>query len=154
MEAREPAASSTPSRTPLLLYDGECGLCARSVQWVLEHDRVKAIRFAPLQGETAAPILARHGLAPDPQAGWGSLVLVDDPGGPRERVLQRSSAALAVGRSMGGPWPSMARFAGLVPGTLRDAVYDVIARNRIRWFGKAPDACRIPRRDERPRMLP
>lgn len=144
----------------LLLYDGACGLCARSVQWVLEHDPLErprrrgapALRFAPLQGETAAPLLVRHGLQPGAQ-GFDSMVLVRDPGGPGERVLLRSDAAVGIGRYLGGRWAALARLATLVPRALRDGVYGVIARNRLRLFGAA-DACRVPRRDERGRFLP
>ncbi|MCO5167324.1 MAG: DCC1-like thiol-disulfide oxidoreductase family protein [Planctomycetes bacterium] len=145
------------AREPLLLYDGECGLCARSVQWVLERDpsppEGAALRFAPLQGPTAAPLLARHGIAADPRRGFDSLVLVLDPGGPEERALTRSEAALAIGRYLGGRWAALARLARLVPRALRDLVYALVARNRLRLFGGA-DACRVPRGPERGRFLP
>lgn len=156
------AASSTPAQVPpapvaapwVLLYDGECGLCARAVQWTLERDvRARTLRFAPLQGDTARPILARHGIAPHPERGFDSLVLVEDLGGPRERVLVRSDAALAIGRYLGGGLGWLARLAALVPRPLRDAVYHLIARNRLRFFGAA-DACRVPRGAERARFLP
>lgn len=141
----------------LLLYDGACGLCARSVQWVLEHDRpdrgaAASLRFAPLQGETAAPVLARHGLAPG-AGGFDTMVLVQDAGGPGERVLLRSDAAIGVGRYLGGRWAALARVARLVPRVLRDGVYGLIARHRLRLFGGA-DTCRVPRREERGRFLP
>lgn len=138
----------------LLLYDGECGLCARSIQWVLERDvRARSMRFAALQGETAAPLLTRHGIAPHPRRGFESLVLVQDVGGTRERVLQRSDAALAIGRYLGGSYGRLARLAGLVPRFLRDLAYGLVARNRLRFFGAA-DACRVPRGKERERFLP
>ncbi len=153
------AALPTPSVSaaappPVLLYDGECGLCARSIQWVLERDvRARSLRFAALQGETAAPLLARHGIEPHPQRGFESLVLVLELGGPRERVLTRSDAALAIGRYLGGWHGRLARLAGLVPRFLRDLAYGLVARNRLRFFGGV-DACRVPRGDERKRFLP
>lgn len=138
----------------MLLYDGECGLCARSIQWVLERDvRARSMRFAPLQGDTAAPLLARHGIAPDPRRGFESLVLVQDPGGPGERVLMRSDAALAIGRYLGGRHAALARLGRLIPRSLRDLAYALVARNRLRFFGGA-DACRVPRGEERKRFLP
>lgn len=155
--ASDPApalAPEPPAPSLVLLYDGECGLCARSIQWVLERDvRARSMRFAALQGETAAPLLARHGIAPHPQRGFESLVLVQDQGGPRERVLQRSDAALAIGRYLGGSYARLARLAGLVPRFLRDLAYGLVARNRLRFFGGA-DACRVPRGEERKRFLP
>jgi predicted DCC family thiol-disulfide oxidoreductase YuxK len=161
MSARSTPPVAAPARAVapslLLLYDGGCGLCQRSVQWVLERDhgprRGPALRFAPLQGDTAAPLLARHALAPEPGRGFDSVVLVVDPGGPGERALQRSDAALAIGRYLGGRWAALARLGGLVPRVLRDAAYGVVARNRLRWFGAA-DACRVPRGPERARFLP
>jgi predicted DCC family thiol-disulfide oxidoreductase YuxK len=150
-------ATRTDSTSLLLLYDGACGLCARSVQWLLEHDRGPRrgppLRFAPLQGETAAPLLARHGLTPAPGRGFDTLILVVDPGGPRERVLVRSAAVLRLARYLGPPWSALGRLAGLAPAPLLDAGYGVVARNRLRVFGTA-DACRLPRPGERARFLP
>lgn len=153
-----PAAPSVPAATAapalVLLYDGECGLCARSVQWVLERDlHRRSLRFAPLQGETAAPVIARHGIAPHPERGFESLVFVRDLGGPGERVLTHSAAALAIGRYLGGRYAALARLGGLVPRLLRDLAYRLVARNRLRFFGTT-DACRLPRREERGRFLP
>lgn len=155
-----PAATAAPAPAPalVLLYDGECGLCARSVQWVLERDlRQRSLRFAPLQGETAAPVIARHGarhgIAPHPERGFESLVFVRDLGGPGERVLTHSAAALAIGRYLGGRYAALARLGGLVPRLLRDLAYRLVARNRLRFFGTT-DACRLPRREERGRFLP
>lgn len=148
------ALPTTSSADLVLLYDGECGLCARSIQWVLERDlRQRSMRFAALQGDTAAPVLSRHGVAPHPQRGFESLVLVQDLGGPRERVLTRSDAALAIGRYLGGRHAALARLAGLIPRSLRDLAYGLVARNRLRFFGGA-DACRVPRGEERKRFLP
>jgi predicted DCC family thiol-disulfide oxidoreductase YuxK len=153
-------APIAPPRTGLplvLLYDGTCGLCARSVQWILERDpgprRGDVLRFAPLQGDTAAPVLARHGIAPHPERGFESLVLVHDLGGPRERVLTHSDAAIGIGRYLGARWAPMARLAGLLPRGLRDLGYSLVARNRFRMFGTV-DACRIPKAGERKRFLP
>lgn len=153
--ARDASATALPL---VLLYDGTCGLCARSVQWILEHDQGPrrggdVLRFAPLQGETAAPVLARHGISPHPDRGFESLVLVRDLGGPRERVLTHSDAAIGIGRYLGARWAPLARLAGLIPRGLRDLGYALVARNRFRMFGGV-DACRIPKAGERKRFLP
>ncbi|HEU5358149.1 MAG TPA: DUF393 domain-containing protein, partial [Gemmatimonadales bacterium] len=85
---------------PLLLYDGDCGFCARQVRFLLRHDRRKALRFAPLGGPTARGVLERH-----PElAGVDSLMWVDDLGGAQERVRVRSEAVLAVAAYLGGLW--------------------------------------------------
>lgn len=157
-----PTVSPPAAADLLLLFDGECGLCARSIQWVLARDAAPplsartgapALRFAPLQGPTAAPLLARHGIAADPRRGFDSLVLVADPDDPRERVLMRSDAALAIGRYLGGRWGALARLAALIPRPLRDLAYALVARNR-RWLSGGVDACRVPRGGERARFLP
>lgn len=150
-------APATVALPLVLLYDGTCGLCARSVQWVLEHDqgprRGDTLRFAPLQGDTAAPVLARHKIAPHPDRGFDSLILVRDLGGPRERILTHSDAAIGIGRYLGARWAPLARLAGLIPRGLRDLGYALVARNRFRMFGTV-DACRIPKAGERKRFLP
>lgn len=153
-----PDPDSSPSRrlgASLLLYDGTCGFCAASVQWVLRRDRRGTLLFAPLQGETGRPILARH-----PElAGVDSVVWVDGSGKALEalktleRVRVRSEAAIAVGLYLGGGYGVMARFATLVPRPLRDWAYDQIARHRHTIIPGDP-ACTLPSPEERARFLP
>ncbi len=162
--AVSPPAGAGPRGGPILLYDGACGLCARSVQWILEHEAPPArrstpggrrppgpIRFATIQGQVAAPYLRRHGLA-SPTGEYDTMVLIVDPDGPRERALVRSQAALAIGTAVGGPYRWAALVGRLVPRPLLDAAYGLVARNRLRFFGGA-DACRVPRAAERARFL-
>jgi predicted DCC family thiol-disulfide oxidoreductase YuxK len=137
--------------SPVVLYDGYCGLCDRSVRWLVEADRRSVLRYAPLQGETAAPVLERHGI---PTGGdFDSFILVENLGRPDERLRQRSDGALAALVALGGWRAALGRVARLVPRILRDAVYDFIARRRVRWFGRL-EACRIPTPEERRRFLP
>ena len=134
------------SDTPVLLYDGDCGLCAGSVQFVLRHEppsRRHRLHFAPLQGAFGAEVRAAY-----PElAGVDSVVWVEPTA---ERVLVRSAAALAVARHLGGIWGVLGLLGRLTPRPMRDAVYDLIARNRLRLV--AP-ACLLPRPDERARFL-
>lgn len=132
---------------PLLLYDGTCGFCAASVQLVLRHDRRGTLRFAPLQGVTGQEILARH-----PElAAVDSVLWVDDPGGPNEQLSSRSTAALRTARYLGGAWHLM-RIGWIAPRPIRDAVYDLIARNRHRIPFQA-DVCALPAPEVRHRFL-
>ncbi|HJR34151.1 MAG TPA: DCC1-like thiol-disulfide oxidoreductase family protein [Gemmatimonadales bacterium] len=127
----------------LIYYDGYCGLCDRFVQFVLRRDRAARYRFAPLQGSTAQE---RVPATLDPRT--SQTVILEE--GDRFRV--RSDAALAILSGLGGPW----RLAGLlrvIPRPLRDAIYDLVARNRERWFGRRAE-CRVPQPDERDRFLP
>ena len=135
------------SPRPLVLYDGVCALCSRTVRFLLRVDRRRRLVFAPLQGATAAPILARHELGD----GLDTLVLVRHRGSDRERVEIRSGAALSVLALTGGPWRLLTALR-LVPRPLRDWLYDRVAANRYRWFGRY-DTCRLPSPDERDRFL-
>lgn len=139
----------------MVLYDGLCGLCDRYVQFLLRRDKHHRFRFAPLQGAFAAGVLERHGMFPaqtpasapgapareDP-APLSSVVLVESPGQPRERVRVRSDAVLAILAGLGGAWRLVAA-ARLVPRPVRDLLYAAIARVRYRLFGKL-DACSVP----------
>jgi len=139
-------AGGLPSR--LVLYDGVCGLCDRSVQFLLRHDRGGRFAFAPLQGDTARGILARHGLGDE----LGSFIFVRDAATPGERLHRRSAGALAVAGELGGAWRLLSALR-VVPRPLRDAVYDWVARHRYRWFGKL-EACKVPASEVRSRFLP
>ena len=128
---------------PLVLYDGECGLCNRSVQTILRHDRRGAFRFAALQSELGRALLERHGL---PTGAVDTVVLVD-----QGRAFTRSGAALRIAGRMDRPWP-LARVFAVIPAPVRDVVYDWVARNRYRWFGRT-DACMLPPPEVRARFL-
>ena len=120
---------------PLLLFDGECGLCARTVRFVLARDRVGRLRFASLQSDLGRSVLVESGLDPD---ALSTLVLLDEEG----RVWTRSDAALRVAGDLRWPW-RWARVGLVVPRGVRDLVYRFVARYRISWFGTA-DACELP----------
>lgn len=127
----------------IIYFDGQCGLCDRFVQFVLRRDRAARYRFAPLQGSTARERVAAS-LGPE-----SSQTVILEEGG---RFRVRSDAALAILTGLGGAW----RLAGLlrvIPRPLRDAVYDLVARNRNRWFGRLAE-CRVPEPAERDRFLP
>ena len=134
--------------TPVLLYDGDCGLCAGSVQFLLRHEpphRRAALRFAPLQGAFAAQVRARH-----PElVGVDSVVWVD-PSNPVAPVRVRSDAALQALTHLGGGWALMAALGRVVPRMVRDAVYDRIARHRL---SLAAPRCLLPTPEERARFL-
>ncbi|MEC8495957.1 MAG: DCC1-like thiol-disulfide oxidoreductase family protein [Planctomycetota bacterium] len=138
-----PPNEAAAALRPLLLYDGECGLCARSVRFVLAKERGPELCFAPLQSDVGRAVLARHGLDED----LSTVVYVD----AEDRVHLRSGAALRVAGKLRRPW-SWARAMLVVPAFLRDAVYRVIARYRMGIFGGA-EACRLPRPDEAERFL-
>jgi predicted DCC family thiol-disulfide oxidoreductase YuxK len=129
---------------PLLLYDGVCALCNGAVTFVLKRDRRRVVRFAALQGATAATVRAKHpGLG-----GTDSMIWIDADG----RMAIRSNAAIAIGTYLGGFWGVVAAMTRLIPPPIRDWVYDLVARVRYRFFGKY-DACPIPPAEHRGRFL-
>jgi predicted DCC family thiol-disulfide oxidoreductase YuxK len=126
----------------VVLFDGFCHLCDRSVQFVLDHDRRRVFRFAASQTPGARPFLDRTGLGTAP----GTIVFVE-----RDGWSVRSTAAIRMARRLGFPW-SLAGAALIVPAALRDLGYRVIARNRLRWFGQR-NTCRIPTAREASQFL-
>lgn len=129
---------------PLLLFDGECGLCARSVRFILDRDRKKRLRFAPLQSELGRGIVASQGLDPNDLT---TLVLVEEGA----RVSLRSTAVLRACGDLRMPW-RLAKGFLIVPRFLRDGVYRWVAKHRLRWFGTA-DSCRLPTPEESSRFV-
>ena len=127
----------------IVLFDGVCNLCNRSVDFIIRHDRSGTIRFAAQQSETGQRLLAEHGLA---AAGGQTMVVITDGG-----VYTQSTAALRIARRLGWPW-SLWYGLIVVPRILRDPVYRCIARHRYRWFGRR-DTCRVPTEAERARFL-
>lgn len=132
----------------VLLYDGLCGLCSRSVQQILRFESKKTMLFAALQSEYGKSILMLH---PELEA-IDSVVLVE-PGAEagNERVFVRSDALLHIARYLGGLW-KLALAAYIIPRPVRDYLYDQFAKRRYRWFGKL-DACLIPSPEVRARFL-
>jgi predicted DCC family thiol-disulfide oxidoreductase YuxK len=139
-----PERPPDPLPAQIVLYDGVCGLCHRTVAWLLARDRERRLWFAPLQGETAARLRALH---PDIPLDLDSVVLVD--GG---RVYLRAKAFLRGARYLGPPWAWASWFRWL-PGPVLDPVYRLVARVRYRVWGRF-DECRVPAAGDRSRFLP
>ncbi|HEY7820767.1 MAG TPA: DCC1-like thiol-disulfide oxidoreductase family protein [Vicinamibacteria bacterium] len=133
----------------VVLFDGVCVLCDSSMRFLLEADRDGRLSFAPLQGETAREVLARH---PEVTGGLSTVLYVRDFRSPGETVFARSDAVASILRDLGGGYRWLALFRFL-PRFLRHALYDWVAARRYRWFGKL-DACRLPRKGEEERFLP
>jgi predicted DCC family thiol-disulfide oxidoreductase YuxK len=131
----------------VLLYDGVCGLCNRSVQFVLEHDRRGSLRFAPLQSEYGKAAISRH---PELK-NIDSVVLLEIESDGAERVHTRSAAALRIASYLGGIW-KLSSIAYIIPAPLRDLLYDLVARYRYRLFGKY-DQCMLPPPQVRSRFI-
>jgi len=136
---------TTADEAPIVFFDGYCNLCNRSVAFIIARDREARFRFASLDSATARSRLAtRVAHAPLPD----SVLLLDADG-----LHARSDAARRIARQLTWPWPWLSVLALLVPRLLRDALYDVVARNRLRWFGRR-EACAIPTPSQQSRFLP
>lgn len=137
-------------RSALLLYDGSCGFCARSVQFVLRHEtRRRTLRFAALDSAIGLEVRARHPAI----EGVDSVVWVEPAeSGSAEQVVVRSAAVLRVLKYLGGIWRWLAALGAIVPRALSDAVYDFIARHRHKLTRGNP-ACLVPTPDQRERFI-
>ncbi|MEO6802908.1 MAG: DCC1-like thiol-disulfide oxidoreductase family protein [Granulicella sp.] len=133
----------------ILLYDGVCALCNRVVQLLLRIDREGILRFAPLQSSLGTELLAPFSSMP---ASIEGVVLIRAALTTHAAVFYRSDAVAEALRQLKGPWPTVARLLHLVPRSLREYGYGVIARNRYRLFGKF-DACPVPTEAQRSRIL-
>lgn len=116
----------------LVLYDGVCGLCSRLLQFLLTHDRHGVFAFASLQSATGRAMA--EGLGGD-LADLTSFYVLANYRTARRQALARSKAALFVAGQLGWPWKA-ASIARVLPGTVMDRAYDVVARNRYRVFGR------------------
>lgn len=138
-----PDVAAASAEGPIVLYDGVCGLCDRSVQLILRNDRRGRFRFAALQSQAGRALLEKFGLPPE---ALDSVVLVEG-----DQAWRKSRAALRIARRMDAPWPLLWPLR-IVPRPLADWTYDLVAKNRYRIFGKR-DACMIPPPEVRARFL-
>lgn len=122
---------------PVILFDGQCHLCNGFVAFVIRRDPKARFHFAPLQSETGRRLLNESGFQ---QPTDESVVLIEAGKGTVE-----STAVLQVFRFLRFPWNLLYGFI-LVPRPIRDAVYQWVARNRYRWFGKS-EICMVPREE-------
>ncbi|WP_426753546.1 thiol-disulfide oxidoreductase DCC family protein [Myxococcus sp. Y35] len=129
----------------MVLFDGVCNLCNGTVLFLIDRDPEARLRFAALQSQRAAALLAPYGVVPKEEP--DSFLLLEDG-----KLYERSTAALRVARKLSGPWKWLYVFI-VIPRPLRDFVYRVVARNRYRWFGREAQ-CRIPTPELRARFLP
>lgn len=128
---------------PIVLFDGVCNLCNSVVQFIIRRDPDGTFRFASLQSSTGQELLRACGLAPDQRE---TFVVVKDGD-----AYTKSRAAIEVAADLGGVY-GLARLLRVVPRTLRDACYDVVAANRKRVFGER-DQCMLPTPDRESRFL-
>lgn len=126
----------------IVLFDGVCNVCDRSVQFIIAHDPAHKFQFASLQSEVGETFIENYQLP----KGLDSMVFIEG-----EDVYFKSTAALKIAKQLSGFYSVLAIFL-VIPTPIRDFLYDVIAKNRYKWFGKK-DHCMIPDPEDRQRFL-
>ncbi|MDQ2720479.1 MAG: thiol-disulfide oxidoreductase DCC family protein [Bacteroidota bacterium] len=119
---------------PVILFDGFCNFCNSAVNFVIKRDKKGIFKFAALQSDISCHLLNKF---ESPRIDLNSFVLIEN-----DKIFTRSTAALKVCKHLSGLWPLMYGFM-IVPGFIRDSIYNWISKNRYKWFGKREE-CMIP----------
>ena len=127
----------------IILFDGVCNFCNRTINIILKHDKDAHFQFAPSQSTAGKDILQQFGLD---QKASASVILIDN-----EKVYTKTDAVIQIATHLKG-WPRLFRFIKFIPKPIRDFGYDLIAKNRYAIFGKR-ETCRIPDESIRHRFL-
>ena len=118
----------------IILFDGVCNLCNTSVKIVIRNDKKDCFRFAALQSDIGKDYITKFNID---STETDSIILID-----QEKVYVKSTAALYISKSLSGAYPLLFGFI-IIPKFIRNWVYDFVARNRYRWYGKK-ESCMIP----------
>jgi len=127
----------------IVLFDGVCNFCNSSVNFIIDHDKNNRFKFAALQTEAGQELLKKFDL---PTKNFDSFILVDG-----DKYYEKSSAALRVVKEFPGLWKMLYAFI-IIPPFVRNIFYNIISKNRYKWFGKR-DECRMPTPELREKFL-
>jgi predicted DCC family thiol-disulfide oxidoreductase YuxK len=139
----DPAVPRFADDRPIIIFDGKCVACSAFAGFILRHDRDRRFRLLAAQSAIGDALYRHFGLDP---VQYETFILLQDG-----CAFVRSEAAIRILAGLGGPW-RLAVVARVLPLWLRDKLYDVIARNRLRWFG-ARQTCYVPHPSEADRFL-
>jgi len=128
---------------PIILFDGVCNFCNRTINIILKYDKDAYFQLAPSQSNAAMGIMQQFGLE---QQAITSVILIDN-----EKVYTKTDAVIQIANRLSG-WPSLFRLLKFIPKSIRNFGYDLIAKNRYTLFGKR-DQCMIPASSARNRFL-
>jgi predicted DCC family thiol-disulfide oxidoreductase YuxK len=128
----------------IILFDGVCNLCNNSVLFVIKRDKKDLFRYASLQSEIGQQLVRERGID---TSQVDSIILIE----PGVAYFTKSDAALEIAQDLGGLWKLSSVFSW-IPKSIRDVVYDFVARNRYKWFGKK-EACMVPTPELRAKFL-
>jgi predicted DCC family thiol-disulfide oxidoreductase YuxK len=124
-----------PQDKKIILFDGVCNLCDSSVQFIIKHDKKDTFRFVALQSEIGLEIINHIGI----DTSKIDSILLYEPG---KAYYYKAQAALKIAKELGGIYTAISWFS-ILPNFLTNTVYDYIAKNRYKWYGKK-EACMIP----------
>lgn len=127
----------------IILFDGVCNFCNYWVNFILDHDKQNIFKFAALQSEKGRELLDKFEL---PKDDFDSFILIY-----QNNVYKKSAAAFEIAKQLNG-WPNFFAPLRFLPKIFTDFVYDLVARNRYKFFGKK-DVCRIPTKEEKAKFL-
>ncbi|MBA9074966.1 putative DCC family thiol-disulfide oxidoreductase YuxK [Flavobacterium gossypii] len=127
--------TNLPKDKKIILFDGVCNLCDSSIQFIIKHDKKDLFRFVALQSEIGMEIIKHIGV----DTSKIDSILLYEPG---KAYYYKAEAALKIAKELGGIYTAISWF-GILPKFLTNSVYDYIAKNRYKWYGKK-DACMIP----------
>jgi predicted DCC family thiol-disulfide oxidoreductase YuxK len=137
------AVPSFPDDRPIIVFDGYCALCSGWAQFVLRHDAAEKYRLLPAQSPLGRAIYVHYGLHPDD---YETNILIENG-----VAWFKSEGSIRMAEGLGLPWSLAAAFR-IFPVRLRDPLYEFIARNRLRFFGKR-ESCYVPDAQDRHRFL-
>ena len=139
----DPAVPKFPDDKPIIVFDGKCVLCSRWARFVMRHDGDKRFRLLAAQTPLGAALYEHYGLDP---VDYETNVLLEDG-----RAWLKSEGTIRMFERLGFPWSLMAVFR-VVPRALRDRLYNVVARNRLNWFGRR-ELCFVPEPGDAERFI-
>lgn len=142
-DQNNPLSPESLKEHPIVFFDGICGLCNRSVDFIIKRDQNQIFRFSPLQGETAQKCLSAENLN-----NINNMVFIDQTG-----QYSKSSGAVCILQRLNGGWSILGKLLWIVPKPIRDFGYIIIAKYRYQMFGKS-EACRLPKPEEINLFLP
>lgn len=133
-----------PPNKKIILFDGVCNLCNSAVQFIIKHDKKDVFRFVALQSDLGLDILKHIGID---STKIDSIVLYE----PGIAYYYKSDAALQIAKSLDGLF-SIGIILKIIPNGIRNSLYDYIAKNRYKWYGKK-ESCMIPTKELKLKFL-
>lgn len=135
--------SDLPNDTSIILFDGVCNFCNSSVNKIIRHDKKNRFKFAPLQSEIGKKLLEKHSID---SSKIDSIILIEN-----DSAFIKSTAILKISKHLSGLYPLAYGFI-IIPAFIRNIVYDFIARNRYKWWGKK-ESCMIPTQEVKEKFI-